>query len=98
MKNAALSVEQIMDKTTAKDLECKSDCVGRHSHALCCVCLGVFCVYVFPKLEHLPTMQLDHQQFSLSFWFLAANVASGKEKQTTEVLHAFLTRSASYQV
>lgn len=66
---------------------------------LCLFGRGFVCV--FPKLEHLPTMQFDHQQFRLSFLcavFLAANVASGREKQTTEVLHAFLTRSASSQV
>lgn len=66
---------------------------------LCLFGRGFVCV--FPKLEHLPTMQFDHQQFRLSFLcavFLAANVTSGREKQTTEVLHAFLTRSASSQV
>lgn len=66
---------------------------------LCLFGRGFVCV--FPKLEHLPTMQFDHQQFRLSFLcavFLAANVASGREKQTTEVLHAFLTRSANSQV
>lgn len=35
-----MRVGAIMDKTTAKDLECKSDFMGRHSRALRCVCLG----------------------------------------------------------
>lgn len=84
-----------MDKTTAK-VTLWEDAVALYAAF---VREGFVCV--FPKLEHLPTMQFDHQQFSLSFLcavFLAANVASGREKQTTEVLHAFLTRSAGSQV